>query len=793
MPRFACYFLTLILLHSTQGVALARLLVVPFGSPQTWVLHADEPAQAAGGYGVGQSTHTKLPAQVSDTRLQGRVVDARTREPLPGATIIYHGERVSSTDVDGNYMMRPGQGEVRLVFQYVGYRPERRVVWLEEGQDLTMDVALEPEAVEMDQVVVSAGRVLQRLAESTVSLTVVRPEQLAAGHMTSSQEVMNKIPGLEVLDGQVSIRGGSGFSYGAGSRVLVLTDGLPAISADAGAVRWQALPLENLSQIEVIKGASSVLYGSSALNGVINFRTAEATPQGTTRFFVESGFFDKPRETNWIWWDQPRVFSSASVHHSKRHGDTELGVGAFVKKDNGYRKRNDESLGRMNLRIRQHGRHNPGLHYGVNLSGGATGKKDFILWENAWDGALKQQASTASHLHGRMMYVDPFIGLHQAGRQTHDLRMRMHWSSHAFDEAPQNNSSTAGLYAEYMAWLKMSEKLSLNAGLSGFSSRVRSNFYGDHQGLNLAAFLQTDLRLREGFTLVAGMRLEYNELNSLRDQVIPLFRAGTNVRLAQATFLRASYGQGYRYPSIAEKHAATTLGPVRILPNPYIRPESGWHAEVGIKQGLINDWLDGLIDLALFYGMNSDLIEFVFGLYPDPQGSGFGPGFRSTNVEHSRTCGMELEWALNLRLGTVDGVINGGYVFMVPSELDPYTRKQTGEYLKFRRKHAGQIGISARYQRYGLGLRLYVRSRTLAIDEVFLNPLTREEILPGFYDYWMQHNNAHLLSDLDLSVRLGVHLTVSLAVKNLWNVEYMGRPGDIQPHRNFGLRLSGEF
>ncbi len=725
--------------------------------------------------------------------VEGRVTDARTKEPLPGATIIYHGDQVTSTDVQGRYAVYPGPGEVRMVFQYVGYRPEVRLVRLEEGRELILDVSLEPEAVEMDQVVVSAGRVLQRLAESTVSLSVVRPEQLTAGHMTNSQEIMNKVPGLEVLDGQVSIRGGSGFSYGAGSRVLVLTDGLPAISADAGAVRWQALPLENLSQIEVIKGASSVLYGSSALNGVINFRTAEATPQGVTRLFVESGFFDKPRETDWIWWDQPRVFSSAAVHHSKRHGNTELGLGAFVKRDNGYRKRNDESLGRMNVRIRQHSRRYEGLHYGVNLSGGATGKKDFILWENAWDGALKQQASTASHLHGRMLYVDPFIGLHQAGRQTHDLRMRMHWSSHAFDEAPQNNSSTAGLYAEYMAWLKMGEKLSLNAGLSGFSSRVRSNFYGDHEGLNLAAFLQTDLRLREGFTLVAGMRLEYNELNQVSDQLTPLFRAGTNIRLFPATFLRASFGQGYRYPSIAEKHAATTLGAVRILPNPYIKPESGWNAELGIKQGLINDWLDGLIDLALFYGMNTDLIEFVFGIYPDPSGGGFGPGFRSTNVEHSRTYGLELEWALNLYLGIVDGMIRGGYVFMVPSEYDPHTRKNTGEYLKFRRKHAGQIGISLRYQRYGLGFRVYARSRTLAIDDVFLNPLTREQILPGFYDYWMTHNNAHLLSDLDFSYRLTSHWTVSLAVKNLGNVEYLGRPGDVQPHRNFSLRFSGQF
>jgi len=69
-------------------------------------------------------------------------------------------------------------------------------------------------------------------------------------------------------------QGGSGYSYGAGSRVLVLVDDLPLLSPDAGDVKWDYLPVENISQVEIIKGASSVLYGSSALNGIINVRTA---------------------------------------------------------------------------------------------------------------------------------------------------------------------------------------------------------------------------------------------------------------------------------------------------------------------------------------------------------------------------------------------------------------------------------------------------------------------------------------------------------------------------------------
>jgi len=95
--------------------------------------------------------------------------------------------------------------------------------------------------------------------------------------------------------------------------------------------------------------------------------------------------------------------------------------------------------------------------------------------------------------------------------------------------------------------------------------------------------------------------------------------------------------------------------------------------------------------------------------------------------------------------------------------------------------------------RFEAAVDIYGRSKTLSIDDVFLNPLTREEILPGFYDYWQSNNNGYLLMDCSVGYRLSNTMKVSVAVKNVTNTEYMGRPGDVQPHRNFSLRLSGRF
>lgn len=724
--------------------------------------------------------------------LRGHITDAESGVSLPGASVLYGRGLGAATNREGRFQLQLPAGGYSLSIQYVGYRSVSRHINLKAGETIILDFALEPEITEMEQVVVSAGRLEQRVGESTVSVSIIRPAALSGSHINDPAELISKNPGIEVLDGQASIRGGSGFSYGAGSRVLALKDGLPMISPDAGSIRWWALPLENISQIEVIKGASSVLYGSSALNGVINFRTAEATLAGNTSFFAEAGVYDRPRQQSWVWWEGPRVFSNLSFSHLKKYGNTDLGIGAFLQNDPGYRKRNDEAMGRMSLQLKHHNQKIEGLSYGINSSVLLNNKTDFVLWENATSGALVQDSSTATRLNATILILDPYISLKREGSYSHDLRLRYQFLDNEFPNGAQTNSQARSLYAEYLLWFPVNGRMNVNAGLVQQSNQIRSNFYGDHEYLNLAAYGQADFSATPRLKLVGGVRMEFNRLNGANGEVVPLFRAGVNYRLTDYTFLRGSYGQGYRYPSIAEKFAATTLGAVKIYPSPELKAESGWNAELGIKQGILTEHWDGLVDVALFYTQNKDLIEFLFGVYPDPITGEYGFGFQANNTEYSRVYGSELEFMFNTRLRKVDYSIQGGYVFMFPTEFNPYTLEDSGVYLKYRRKHSAKLGLSASYQRYELGLHLQARSKMLNIDDVFVNELTREAILPGFYDYWLENNTGHFLADLNLGYRITDRYSISMVIKNLTNAEYMGRPGDIQPHRSFSLRFSGK-
>ena len=713
--------------------------------------------------------------------VSGTITDIRTGEPLAGVYVVYGRQLGTTSDEKGFYSFSTSEKRISVSFQFIGYEPAVRELNLSRGEPLILDIGMEMKLREIDQIVVSADRIEKRVAELSVSMNIVKPSVISQNHITEIQELINKTSGIEVLDGQASIRGGSGFSYSAGSRVLALIDGLPMLSADAGNIKWQYLPLENLAQIEIIKGASSVMYGSSALNGIINFRTADADIIPVTQFHTEAGIYGKPRNKDWIWWDTPRTFSSTSFSHLRKEGRTDIAAGGNIFIDEGYRRLNGEKLARANLKIKHNNSKIEGLGYGVAINAGYKAKKDFVLWEDAETGALKQSPSTANEYHGTFLTVDPFISYRKTGRFRHDLRMRYQSTLNRLPESEQNNSDARSVYAEYQLWYRLHEIVDLTAGLSENYSVVKSNFFGDHSGFNVAAFTQLEVRPADRLKAVAGVRLENYSLDGSNDGLVPIARAGLNWQASEMTFLRASFGQGYRYPSMAEKYAATTMGSIRIIANPEILSESGWSAEAGIKQGNLVGHISGQADFSAFLIQNSNMIEYMFGAYPE------GFGFMAANVEQSRVYGLEAEMLLTRNFGQLQTSMSGGYTFMYPVEFNKYTHQNTDTFLKYRRKHSGVLSLDARMKRTTIGFSLFIRSKILNIDDVFIST----PILPGFGEYWAGHNRGYATADGNVGYMINEKFTVSFAVKNLTNAEYMGRPGDIQPQRTWSIRFSG--
>ena len=239
----------------------------------------------------------------------GTITDTHNNEELIGVNIILENGGGTSTDVFGKYTLNSSEGMQKITFKYIGYEDIVKEIFLKKNENKTVNISLESSSEQLSTVVISAGRFEQKIEEITVSMEVIKPALIENKNTTQIENAMDQIPGVNITDGQANIRGGSGWSFGAGTRVLVMVDDMPLISGDAGQAQWSLIATENINQIEVIKGASSALYGSSALNGVINVRTAFPSQKdidknklpGYTKVNMHFGLIDKAKrnELNW--------------------------------------------------------------------------------------------------------------------------------------------------------------------------------------------------------------------------------------------------------------------------------------------------------------------------------------------------------------------------------------------------------------------------------------------------------------------------------------------------------------
>lgn len=301
--------------------------------------------------------------------LSGNVSDQANKEVLYGVNIIIDNANElvaektqlgTTTDFDGNYKIALYPGIYNVKFVYIGYEEISKTVELQVGKPIVLDVEIGQKAEIIDEVVVSAGKYEQKLSEVTVSMEVIKPKAIENNNSFNMSAAINQVAGVDINDQQPSIRSSTGWSYGAGSRVIILMDDLPIMSADAGDVKWNYIPVENVSQVEVVKGASSALFGSSAIGGVINVRSAYPTDKPVTKVSYFTGAYGSPQDERYKWWAKEfftgnnsklkiplredvfyfvrnPMYGGLSFSHSQKFDNLDLVIGGNHFIDEGYR------------------------------------------------------------------------------------------------------------------------------------------------------------------------------------------------------------------------------------------------------------------------------------------------------------------------------------------------------------------------------------------------------------------------------------------------------------------------
>lgn len=769
------------------------------------------------------------------TVVKGNVADKASKETLPGVTIAFGASGGTQTDMNGNYVLSLTDSSAKMTFTLLGYKTKTENILAKGSDTLVLNVEMEPANQVLDEVVISAGKFEQKLSDVTVSMEVIKPALLENKAVQVVDQVMNQVPSVNVADGQVSIRGGSGFSYGAGSRVLMLVDEMPMISADAGDIKWNYLPIENLEQIEVIKGASSALFGSSALNGVINLRTAYAKDKPITSISSMYGVYGRPDRESLMWWKGRRnpEFRGTSFSHLQKIGNLDLVIAGNVYDNEGFRYLETETRGRMNMNLRYNFKKVPGLSVGVNSNFMNVKGGLFFLWQN--DSLAYTPRDSSIQNYDNIRYnIDPFVVYNTERYGRHSLRTRVFKTINTNDK--HQGAEALLSYAEYQWQKRFKKDFTLTAGLVYMDQEVSSDsLYGLHRGHNRAGYVQLDKKVRR-LTMSLGLRAEYFKVDTsktkgtlLNDKITglpfqPVMRAGVNYQLFEYTFLRSSFGQGYRFPTVAEKYISTYVSSLNIFPNAQLQPERGWSAELGIKQGFRIGNFKGFADVAGFWTEYRNMMDFVFKY--DTLGkteqifNATNPfkellnhaGFQSQNIGSARITGYDISVSGTGKIGKINITLLTGYTYTNPinpkfnAALDSSGITGTN-LLKYRQKQLFKNDIQLDYKKISIGFSSRYNSFMENIDKRFNEPVIYENlnpntaaynnpvfyILPGLKAYRAKHNQGDWMHDFRISFQFTKELKLSFVVNNVFNHEYMSRPGYIEAPRTYIMQVNFKF
>jgi len=752
--------------------------------------------------------------------IKGTVSDSKTKETLVGVRVILDDTTGTVTDIFGNYLLKANPGKHSIKFKFIGAKNQGQEINVSASDTLVLNILMEGESQQLGTVVVSAGRFEQKIEEVTVSMEVLRPQLVENKSIQTMDKAVDYVPGVNVVDGQANIRGGAGYSYGAGSRVLMVVDEMPMLAADAGDIRWSFLPIENCEQVEIIKGASSALFGSSAMNGVIHFRTGYAKEDPETKINIFTGVYCKPKRDSLVWWKGANPsYSGVNFYHAQKIKQLDLVIGGNAFNDAGYRMGEQIQRYRMNVNLRYRFKKIEGLSVGLNLNAQQHRNGLFFLWESP-DSALVPSGGSADQTMGIHFTIDPFLVYNNAKNNTkHTLRGRMFRKDvrnpvQAGDDTRATYSDL--YYSEYQFQKRFAKNFTWTAGTVFMYSETHSpGLFGSHYSNNFALFSQFDKKFKR-LTLSFGIRGEYfktdsietrTNINLLFDEarpiakqspIKPVMRAGLNYQVFDFTHIRASFGQGYRFPSVSERFIRTSGAGFEIYPNAALNPESGWTAEIGLKQGLaIGENWRGYLDVSCFISEYNDMMEFVFGQYGDPLvDPSFGVGFQSRNIGNTRVRGFEISI---MGQGKINNVITVstliGYTYIDPRQTNfvdsihgIYTSTGTS-LLKYRYEHSGKGDIEFGYKKIATGFSVRANSFMANIDVFLQDPY----YFPGMKEYREAHDKGDAIFDYRLSYQMHEKMKLSFIIDNMFNREVMGRPADIQKPRVFALQLTAKL
>ncbi|MDR2971183.1 MAG: TonB-dependent receptor [Bacteroidales bacterium] len=804
--------------------------------------------------------------------LKGTVKDALENTPIPYTQIRVNClNDVFMADVNGVFTIgNINKDSCEVEFYQSMFEPIKRIViFSSKKKELKVDILLFPIATRLDEAKVSASKYETNPEISTNSLVVLQPKQAENKNFISVDNLVNTAGGIVVVDNEPQIRGGSGYSCGMGSRVMIMLDDMPLLRPDAGRPMWNFIPMESIEQVEILKGAASVLFGSAAITGAINVLTAYPRSKPQTIITTFAKMYDSPKNPYQTSWQKanPVEFGLSFLHSRMIKKNFDFVIGGEIYNDQSYigpqerisfsKKNNSSSKGkfeqryRLNFSTRYRFEKVKGLSVNLNGNFMYSNNAQSYIWMDADTNIFRSCENSMYQYKEFTFYVDPTVKYLSTKGGAHSFRNRVLFSD-SKELSGDVNAQAMMIFDEYQ-YNKTFNKIGMTI-VAGISNQYSTSYgpvfsgEGDPHAVkgkkvpsaafsnNFAMYAQLEQKFfkKRNLTVQLGGRWEFYNLWGTKIESEkknkPIFRVGVNYQIPKTkTSFRSSFGQGYRFPTIGEKFISLTVGDYGFYPNPALKPETSWNAEVGIMQPFQFFDFRGLFDLCYFHQNYNNFIEFSMGVWGKSPRLQERFGYRFFNIGPAKVDGIDFSL---MGEGKITKHINYNltvsYTWSQPVTKDPtyvyftqvseggtsYNTKfsflksssdTTRRVLKYRIEHMVKLDIEFTFfKKFAIGGTLNYYSAMKNVDKFMFDFDINNPTLPdatinlikssgdlpfyNFYNFFQDNKKGSLTLDLRASYYFE-KLSVTFLVKNVTNRLYALRPLYIEPPRTYTLQL----
>ncbi|NOY60622.1 MAG: TonB-dependent receptor, partial [Calditrichaeota bacterium] len=676
---------------------------------------------------------------------------------LPGVNVLIAGTVLgTTTDRDGNFSIRRlPPGSYTLKVSMIGYEMAvRKNVVVLPDKTTTLHFNLVESVIETQEIWVTANKRRQSIQDTPNSVGILTARDFKQKNQVNLDKLLEYASGVNFIGTQINIRGSSGFSYGAGSRVLMLVDGVPVMPGDSGDIKWDLIPATQVDHVEIIKGAGSALYGGSALGGVVNVITKEASSKPTTNLRFSAGVYDKPAYPEWKWTNRLLHYDDVDVDHTRRIGKSDVFFALGRHQSTGYRQNNNNQSvnGSFKIHTRFNGQQN--LTFSTNFQAGRWGSG--LMWRDQRHALEVSPEAVGDYVVSDKISTNAFH--HYVVNKNFSLKTRIsyfrnYWKNYFHDNITASIANRYG--AEIQGDVQISDENVVTFGTEETWDHVNSGLVGIHDQYVLSGYIQNERKLITNVLLTLGARYDYQfvDVGFNDSEWSPKFGLVWHAQ-SDLTF-RASSGRGFRSASMSERFSDSVYSGLRIIPNLRLKSETAWSHEIGVNY-IPSPYF--YLDVAAFVSNYNDLIE------PEPDET---QTVQFINVTRARISGVETNlkfspWFHNFSFDI-------GYTYMNPQDLD------LDEVLAYRSRHLLNFSGTYTFSFIDFGM-----------DYRYVGRIEKVKLYP------MDDRVAQKVMDLRMAVHHGIW-TFSTNINNLFNHNHTQMERTIMPIRHYVATLSATF